>query len=283
VVIDFSGQAGKSFILYTDAPAPFPVGDPVNDFLPNGTGKGPNTREILKITVVAATTPVSPVQLPNNFSTQLAVGGDPWNDPLIYPTYTNGFPTGTPTQTITRTRSLTLNENFDKYGRLQQMLGTTVLQSNGTYGQPLLNTPTEKPKAGTTEIWEIYNLTGDTHPIHFHLVNVQVLSRQPFVVKFGRFTKMGQAAPPYPDERGWKETVRMNPGEVTRVAMTFTLPPNPPNVTAKPGPPPTGNYNLLSPRILDSNGQPIGYEYVWHCHILEHEEHDMMRPLVVIP
>ena len=75
------------------------------------------------------------------------------------------------------------------------MLGTTVLQPNGTYGQPLLNTPTEKPKAGTTEIWEIYNLTGDTHPIHFHLVNVQVLSRQPFVVKFGRFTKMGTPRP----------------------------------------------------------------------------------------
>ncbi len=78
------------------------------------------------------------------------------------------------------TRKLTLNETFDKYGRLIQMLGTTVLQPGGTYGQPLLNTPTETPQAGTTEIWEIYNLTGDTHPIHFHLVNVQVLSRQAF-------------------------------------------------------------------------------------------------------
>jgi spore coat protein A, manganese oxidase len=277
VVIDFANQAGKSFILYTDAPAPFPVGDPVNDFLPNGTGKGPNTREILKITVVPATTPITPVQLPNNFQNQPAVGGDAWNDTLIYPTYdANGFPTGNPTQPITRTRLLTLNENFDKYGRLQQMLGTTVLQPTGTYGQPLLNTPTETPKAGTTEIWEIYNLTGDTHPIHFHLVNVQVLSRQPFVVKFGRFTKMGTATAPNPEERGWKETVRMNPGEVIRVAMTFTLPPNPPNVTPKIGPPPLGNYNLTSPRTG-------GYEYVWHCHILEHEEHDMMRPLVVSP
>jgi spore coat protein A, manganese oxidase len=272
VVIDFSGQAGKNFILYTDTPAPFPVGDPVNDFLPNGTGKGPNTREILKITVVAATTPVTPVQLPNNFSTQPAVGGDPWNDLLIYPAYNaNGFPTGNPTVPITRTRLLTLNENFDKYGRLQQMLGTTVLQPNGTYGQPLLNTPTETPTAGTTEIWEVYNLTGDTHPIHFHLVNVQVLSRQPFVVKFGRFTKMGTPTAPYPDERGWKETVRMNPGEVTRVAMTFTLPPIPSGVTAN-----AGNNFLLSPRTG-------GNEYVWHCHILEHEEHDMMRPLVVKP
>ena len=274
VIIDFTGQSGNSFILYSDTPAPYPVGDPVNDFLPNGTGKGPNTREILKISVVAATTAITPVQLPNNFQSQPAVDGDAWNDPLIYPTYVNGFPTGNPT--ITKTRSLTLNENFDSHGRLQQLLGTTVLQSTGTYGQPFLNTPTETPKAGTTEIWEIYNLTGDTHPIHFHLVNVQVLSRQPFVVKFGKFTKMGTATAPYPDERGWKETVKMNPGEVTRVAMTFTLPPNPPNVVPQVGPPPFGNYSLTSPRTG-------GNEYVWHCHILEHEEHDMMRPLVVMP
>ncbi len=75
VVIDFSGQTGKSFILYTDTPAPFPVGDPVNDFLPNTTIRavGPNTREILKITVVAATTAITPVQLPTNFTT--AAGG----------------------------------------------------------------------------------------------------------------------------------------------------------------------------------------------------------------
>ena len=69
----------------------------------------------------------------------------------------------------------------------------------GRIGQPLLNTPTETPKAGTTEIWEIYNLTGDTHPIHFHLVDVQVLSRQAFVVKFGQFTKMGTPTPPDAD------------------------------------------------------------------------------------
>jgi spore coat protein A len=72
--------------------------------------------------------------------------------------------------------------------------------------------------------------------------------------------------PPDPNYRGWKETVRMNPGEVTRVIMNFTLPPVPFPV---PG----------SPRA----GLKGGHEYVWHCHILEHEEHDMMRPLVVMP
>jgi spore coat protein A len=70
---------------------------------------------------------------------------------------------------------------------------------------------------------------------------------------------------------GWKETVRMNPGSVTRVAMMFDIPPAPAPVPS-------------SPRLqtVTENGKTYGfYEYVWHCHILEHEEHDMMRPLAV--
>ena len=107
-------------------------------------------------------------------------------------------------------------------------------------------------------------MTGDVHPIHFHLVNVQILSRQLFDdVNYngGVPTYLDDAYPPEQNELGWKETVRMNPGEVTRVMMKFDLPATP---FAVPESPRTG-----------------GYEYVWHCHILEHEEHDMMRPLVV--
>ena len=80
--------------------------------------------------------------------------------------------------------------------------------------------------AGSTEVWEIANLTGDTHPIHFHLVNVQVLSRQAFSVKqyAGGAPKLqGRPIAPDANELGWKETVRMNPGEVTRVLMTFDM------------------------------------------------------------
>ena len=115
------------------------------------------------------------------------------------------------------------------------------------------------------EIWEIANLTGDTHPIHFHLVNVQIVNRQPF--KVGQYNGvpsfLGPPVPPAPNELGWKETVKMNPGEVTRVIMQFNLPSGLPFTV--PASPRTG-----------------GNEYVWHCHILEHEEHDMMRPLVVL-
>ena len=81
-------------------------------------------------------------------------------------------------------------------------------------------------------------------------------------------TFTGPATPAEPNETGWKETVMMFPGTVTRIIMRFTLPKI---VTAQgdvvPTPP--------SPRTG-------GNEYVWHCHILEHEEHDMMRPLVVV-
>ena len=155
-------------------------------------------------------------------------------------------------------------------GGCTQLLGTTTpavaTKAKGmgavAYGQEYLAPTTETVTAGSTEVWRIFNLTADTHPIHFHLVNVQVLSRQPFRLVSGVFTPTGVARGPETNELGWKETVQMHPGEVTTVIMKFDLPADLP--FAVPPSPRTG-----------------GNEYVWHCHILEHEEHDMMRPLVV--
>jgi spore coat protein A len=142
---------------------------------------------------------------------------------------------------------------------------------NGTnYARAYEDVATETPVAGTTEVWQIANLTMDTHPIHFHLVNAQILARQSFTDATGNMqyangvpTYTGPARGPDATELGWKETIRMHPGEVTTVIMKFKLPKVPFNVPASPR---TG-----------------GNEYVWHCHILDHEEHDMMRPLVVMP
>ena len=152
------------------------------------------------------------------------------------------------------------------------MLGTNVApikQSMG-FGRAYTDPATEVINmAGATrkdEVWQIINLTGDTHPIHFHLVNVQIVSRQTFnVSKFngGLPPLTGLPRLPDPYEQGWKETVRMNPGEVTTVYLPFQLP--------------------TVPFIVPPSPRTGGYEYVWHCHILEHEEHDMMRPLVVNP
>ena len=121
---------------------------------------------------------------------------------------------------------------------------------NGTYWhQPI----TEKPVLNTTEIWTLINPTDDAHPIHLHLVRFQILDRRRFdgpryLGNQGlQFT--GEPMPPDPSEAGWKDTVRANPGMVTRIIVRFE-----------------------------------GYagRYVWHCHVLEHEDNEMMRPYQVV-
>ncbi len=265
IILDFTGYAGQKLIMYNDAPAPFPVGDPRNDYFPGAPknptittpGFGPNTRQIMRFNVVAPTSADIPLAI--SPLTDLRPG----NDQLLAPVVTAP---NVPTVPAAN-RTLTLNEDFDGYGRLLQRLGTNVSIYKNTFGRNYMDAATETPIAGTTEVWQICNLTGDTHPIHFHLVNCQVIARQAFDVKSfnGVPNFKGPARGPDPNEAGWKETVRMNPGEVTTVIMKFLFPANPPNVAAIPTSFRTG-----------------GHEYVWHCHILEHEEHDMMRPMVVI-
>ena len=299
LIVDFSAvPVGSYLILYNDAPAPFPKGDGRNDYHPGNpktpasvAGSTPNTRTLLQVRVKAAVGLPTPVTLPAVFTPT-----DPFlvaQTPGVPTPYTITVPptaklppapdagsfTGKATvatvyptpATVTATiRYLTLNETFDAYGRLIQYLGTAVATTAPgakvvMFGREYPSTPTEVIPAGSYEIWEIANLTADVHPIHFHLVNVQVLSRQAFSTKQyvgGLPNYQGQVLPPDPNEMGWKETVRMNPGEVTRVFMRFDLAAVPFTVPVSPR---TG-----------------GHEYVWHCHILEHEEHDMMRPLVVL-
>jgi len=122
---------------------------------------------------------------------------------------------------------------------------------------------TEDPKAGSTEVWSFANTTGDIHPMHSHLVRFQVLNRRPFDVKnfiaTGKLRYTGHPLPPEANERpAWKDTVKAYPGYVTRVIQRFDLPPGTP----------------VSP------GQR--FRYVWHCHILEHEDNEMMRPYDVV-
>jgi spore coat protein A, manganese oxidase len=112
---------------------------------------------------------------------------------------------------------------------------------------------TEKVLINSLEIWNLVNLTQDAHPIHLHLVRFQLLDRRPFnqfeynangTIKF-----TGPALPPDPNETGWKDTIRADPGMVTRIIIRFE-----------------------------------GYSgrYVWHCHNLEHEDNEMMRPYLVV-
>ena len=273
VVIDFSAFAGKDIIIYTDAPAPFPGGAPTNDyFLGNPRnpiipvpGFGPDTRQLLRISVANAVPApanngpflqaATPLLDPPALATLPALPAAPLTPLTVVPPLI--APTGA------TVRPLTLNEAFDRYGRLIQLLGTTAPQPGGGFGRAYTDPPTEVVAAGAVEVWQIFNTTADTHPMHFHLVNAQVLSRQPFKLTAGVPAPSGVARGPYPNELGWKETIKMNPGEITSILMKFDLP--------------TG-----LPFVVPPSPRTGGAEYVWHCHILEHEEHDMMRPLVVL-
>ncbi len=272
LIVDFRDlPPGSTLLLVGDAPAPYPGGDAINDYFPGNPdtpsstpGNGPNTRTLLQIRVKARVGGANaPITLPATLTP---------TDPFAIP-QTPGVPTPNPTGV--RVRRLTLNEGFDEYGRLIQVLGTDAapgIPVPGTaFGRTYVDMPTEVVKAGSSEVWEIINLTGDTHPMHFHLINALVLSRQPFDdfnYAGGAPTPTGDPIAPDHNELGWKETVRSNPGQVTRVWMKFDLPKG------------------LPFKVPDSNRLAVDYgihgaEYVWHCHILDHEEHDMMRPLVV--
>ncbi len=133
-----------------------------------------------------------------------------------------------------------------------------------------------------TQIWKITHNGVDTHSIHFHLMNVQVINRVGWD---------GSLRPPAPFEIGWKESVRMNPLEDIIVALRPIAPSNHnfaiPNSIRLLDPTQmagaTMGFNALGPNALPVTvtNVPInyGWEYVWHCHILGHEENDMMRAI----
>ena len=173
--------------------------------------------------------------------------------------------------TVTYIKTL-LEDNDVPYGRLRQLIGDETGTAK-TYLDPL--TPGDMANVGQVQQWQIFNLTADTHPMHFHLVNVRIRNRAQWV--FDPATGLPASPlqadettsrPPDANEMGWKETVRVNPGELVTVDMKFDLP--------------TGTPPPNSPRLAAMTPPINGAEYVWHCHILEHEEHDMMRPMVVL-
>jgi len=142
-----------------------------------------------------------------------------------------------------RTRELTLADYQNRLGRSSAML------LNGMHWDA---PATEKPVLGSTEIWSFINLTDDSHPIHLHLVRFQLLDRRPFDLAVYQLTgKVILTGPPVsltPGELGWKDTVRVDPMTVTRIIVNF---------------------------------EGFTGRYVWHCHMLEHEDNEMMRPLIV--
>jgi len=290
VLIDFTACEGSTFILYNDAGSPFPDGGDIaldyhigNAFAQGGPplpGFGPNTRTMMRIRITAQ----EGQRMPSIGTINTQLGNVSLG--LILPDESMlGDAFVAPPGAVRRNK--TLSEGVDPYGRLIAMLGTDFapetpinFTKHGTLYLDPIDDVRENYRAGTAEapsyeVWDIYNTTGDTHPIHFHLVNVQIVGRALFEVD-GDANPVFQApatgwAPPDEDERGWKETVRMDPGQITRVIMKIELPPDP-----------VVNVQGVNQTIPVPKSPRTGnLEYVWHCHILEHEEHDMMRPFVV--
>jgi spore coat protein A len=141
-------------------------------------------------------------------------------------------------------RELTIADYQDRLGR------SSVMLLNGAHwSMPV----TEKPLLNSTEIWSFVNLTDDSHPIHLHLVRFQILDRTPFDLATYQLTKkIVYTGPPVKleaNEMGWRDTVRVDPMTVTRIIVKF---------------------------------EGFAGRYVWHCHMLEHEDNEMMRPYSII-
>ncbi|BBI99711.1 laccase [Ferrigenium kumadai] len=179
-------------------------------------------------------------------------------------------------------------EQFDSnYGRLNATLGAGLPFASSLTRTALalgyIDPATETIADGETQIWKITHNGVDTHPVHFHLVNVQVINRVGWD---------GVVKPPEPNELGWKETVKMNPLEDVIVAVRAKAPATPFGIadsfraqdpTQAQGV--TAGFTQVDPftgalKTVSNTTANFGWEYVWHCHILGHEENDFMRPIV---
>ena len=237
VVVDFSKLAGQNIVVRNGA-------------LPAGI-------------VSPATPPIADI-MQFRVGTSVTTPG-----PATIPATLPGQPVNLPTSGFAATRNITLEEVLDAGGN------PVRLELNGKRFEDPIESNDETPKQGTVEEWRWVNLSADTHPMHMHLTRFQVVDRWAFdVAKYAadaqaahdadqpnpdpmnakykpRLIKNGVA----PEERGWKDTVRADPGQFTRIRVKFDLPP----------------------------GTTAPQRFVFHCHILEHEENDMMRPYDVVP
>jgi len=174
---------------------------------------------------------------------QFRVSNTPAEDPSVLPEQLRPVARIAEGEAV-KTRILTLGEKDDTAANPMMML-----LNNAHWSMPI----TETPALDSVEIWNLLNFTDDSHPVHLHMVRFQVLDRRPFEPEYyyqgGKIVYTGVAVPPAPNEMGWKDTVQAHPGMITRIIAKF-------------------------------EGYPG--RYVWHCHILEHEDNEMMRPYAVL-
>ncbi len=253
VIIDFTGLAGSSVNITNSAFDSY-------------------TSKVMQFKVVAASgadtsTPPSSLSLPSIVKLTSS-------QPLV-----NVGPGAVPdTLTGTPVRSLILNKVEGPGGPSMELLNNTH------YNMPV----TETPRVGATEIWRIINTTDETHPIHLHLVQFQLLDRQNFdtagylhawdslnsgvtpgaggtYLAVDPYLQNSPVAPP-PQEQGWKDTYKAFSGQVMRLIVRFA---------------PQDAASSL-PGVNQFPFDPTTGSYVWHCHMIDHEDNDMMRPYALL-
>lgn len=319
VIIDFSKvpKNVSTLILYNDAPAPVPAFDPRNDYYTNNpdqtstggapstlAGFGPNTRTIMQFRLTNTSGSSFNLQalqaaLPGAYtSSQPAPVVPETTYPSPYQAATDTYariqddlitftPIGSTTPQTVEMKPKAIVESFElNYGRMNATLGTELPFTNdGTQTTVPLNyidPPTEQIADNAIQIWKVTHNGVDTHAIHVHLFNMQLVNRVGWD---------GMIKPPDLNELGWKETIRMNPLESIVVALRPTKPQVPfaipPSVRRwNPSMDATGTWTSFDPltgggvTYTNADTHTFGHEYVWHCHLLGHEENDMMRPVV---
>lgn len=325
VIIDFSKYAGKTLILYNDAPAPVPAFDPRNDYYtgdPDQTssggapttkaGYGPNTRTVMQIKVAGTAAAVTTPKLPGTpleiMNKVLPTAYTVSQHPLIVPsgiyariqdTSLTFAPVGSTTPIKFDLQPKAIQELFETdYGRMNATMGMEIPNTNAStqttipygYVDPVTENitaytdPLTPSTSDGTQLWKITHNGVDTHSIHFHLFDVQIVNRVGWD---------GVIRPPDPNEMGIKDTVRMNPLEDVIIAIrpimpkvTFGVPDSirALDVTMPIGS--TGQFMGIDPKTntpitVTNQIYNFGWEYMWHCHILGHEENDMMRPIAM--
>jgi FtsP/CotA-like multicopper oxidase with cupredoxin domain len=331
IIIDFGGQAGKTFTLKNFAVIPFPSGGPVGFGPPDATSDGLVMQFSVTKPLSSRDTsfdpasrhhpplraePIVDIKPANNrgdLLRQLILVEEEGN-----PDNPDG--PGSPDADGEPVQSMINNTkwNGNRQGTTTPVPGSTP-NGHGLWA-------TETPQEGSTEVWEVANLTGDAHPIHIHLIQFQVISRQPFdldtyladwiaafpggvfngfsfapgvyIPGFGpplpydhfngagalggnlnfetpKYLAQGACAhracpnrAPEAGDAGWKDTIKMFPGEITRLALRWA-PTSIPRGGTRPG---------VDPFPFDPTHGP---GYIEHCHILDHEDNEFMRPMLI--
>ncbi len=308
VIIDFAGLTpGATLLMRNVAKTPYPGG---------GSPRGSTTGRVMQFRVVQKAEPG------DDTSYDPAHPGAPLRRAPMVRLVDPARGTLATGVNAAKTRRLTLNEVIGEpmtVGDVEYEGGPLELLLNNTE-MPGTDRPdftpithngvthyySELPEEGDTEVWEIINLTADAHPVHLHLVQFQLMNRQAFDLnKYGavyaaafpgrkfipgygppldyntgdaavlggnpdvRPFLTGVAKPPAPNEAGWKDTVMAPPGRVTRIVVRWA---------------PTDLPTSAAPSRLHYAFDPSGgHGYVWHCHIIDHEDNEMMRPTSVLP